>query len=313
MHTRLKFTKMHGLGNDYIYVNCFDQQVEDPVRAAVALSDRHFGVGGDGLILISPGQAGKVRMRIFNSDGSEAQMCGNGLRCVAKYACEHGLIKSSDLTPPPPAMRRVLEELALMADGQWGAADIQTGRGNLTVGVRRRADREVDLVCVNMGQPILDPQEIPVNFSGPKAVEVGLEAAGREFIVTCVSMGNPHAVIFETDVSQVPLATWGPALERHAAFPQRTNVHFVQVLARDTVKVVTWERGSGPTLACGTGAAAVCVAGTLTGRTERNIQARLPGGVLHLAWSQVDDCVYMVGPAVETFEGQVDLSDLLSR
>ena len=307
----LKFTKMHGLGNDYIYVDCFDQQISDPARAAVVLSDRHRGIGGDGLILICPSRQCPVRMRIFNADGSEAEMCGNGLRCVAKFACQAGLFNEADFTPLPQAMEQVLDKLGVGNDGNFRAVQIETGRGILTVGLMIGSDAKVGLVCVNMDQPILEPKLIPVNSAGPKAVDVKLTAAGVEFMATCVSMGNPHAVIFVDDISAVSLTSWGPAIERHELFPQRTNVQFVQVIDRSAVKMIVWERGSGATLASGTSASAVCVAGVLTGRTDRLLDAHLPGGMLKLAWSQIDNCVYMIGPATEVFTGQVDLERLM--
>jgi len=316
--TRLvKFTKMHGLGNDYVYVDCFEQQISDPARAAVVLADRHFGVGGDGLIMICPSRPGKkcrVKMRIFNADGSEAQMCGNGLRCVAKFACERGLIRETDFLAVPEPMQRILEKVgAFDGDGKnWHALPIETGRGVLTVAVLREGDGKVSQVCVNMDQPILKPELIPVDLPGSQVLDVSLTAAAERFSVTCVSMGNPHAVIFCNNLEDVPLRRCGPALERHEAFKERTNVHFVQVIDRSTVKMVTWERGSGMTLACGTGASAVCVAGALTDRTDRNIEAHLPGGTLKLAWSEIDNCVYMIGPATEVFSGEIDLEALLA-
>ncbi len=273
----IRFTKMQGIGNDYVYVNLFEEKVPDPVALSIAVSDRHFGVGADGLILIGPSKTADVSMRIFNADGSEAEMCGNGIRCVAKYAREHGLAKSDKVSVETNA--GVKSVLVILEGGKV---------------VRAR---------VNMGVPRLLRREIPM--TGPakeRCVDAPLEAAGERFTITAVSMGNPHCVIFTEDVAAIPLLNWGPAIERHPAFPERTNVHFVQVNTRGDVTMRTWERGSGVTLACGTGASAVCVAGALTDRTDRSVRAHLPGGDLELEWAQDDD-VFMTGPATESFTG----------
>jgi diaminopimelate epimerase len=277
----MKFTKMHGIGNDYVYVSTFDQQPpKDPARLAVAISDRHFGVGGDGLILIEPSERADARMRMFNADGSESEMCGNGVRCVAKYIYDHGLARKGRVT-------------------------IETGRGVLTLELEVDGG-EVRRVRVDMGAPILQGSDIPTRLPGDPPVEVPLTVEGHALAVTAVSMGNPHAVVFVADASRVPLAVLGPALESHPAFPRRVNAHFVEVLAPGEVRMRTWERGSGITLACGTGACAVCVAGVLTGRTARAIHAHLPGGDLELEWSGVDQPVFMTGPAIEVFSGVWD-------
>jgi len=274
----LRFTKMHGIGNDYVYVDLFRERVDDPPALAREMSDRHFGVGADGLILVGPSDSADVSMRIFNADGSEAEMCGNGIRCVAKYARERGLARSDEVR-------------------------IQTRAGVKVVRVFWEGGR-VTRARVDMGQPGLRRADIPM--TGPpdeRCVNVPLRLADAMFRVTCVSMGNPHCVIFVPDVEAVPLERFGPAMEHHPAFPRRTNVHFVQVLGRDRVRMRTWERGSGVTLACGTGASAVCVAGTLTDRTDRAIRATLPGGDLDLEWSG-DGHVFMTGPATEVFSGE---------
>ena len=274
----IRFTKMHGIGNDYVYVDLFQETIGDPSALAVAVSDRHFGVGADGLILIGPSEQADVRMRIFNADGSEAEMCGNGIRCVAKYAREHGLARDD-------------------------VVRVETGAGLKTVEVFLEGD-VVARARADMGTPRFARGDIPV--AGPadeRCINHALEAAGREFRVTCVSIGNPHCVIFVDDVDAVPLEVHGAALENHEAFPQRTNVHFVEVLAEIEVRMRTWERGSGVTLACGTGAAAVCVAGALTGRTARAILVHLPGGDLELEWAG-NDHVFMTGPATEVFSGE---------
>ena len=284
----MKFTKMHGLGNDYVYVDGFAQAVDDPAAVARAVSDRHFGIGGDGLILILPSATADVRMRMFNADGSESEMCGNGVRCVAKYAFDHGLTTSNPMR-------------------------VETGRGVLTLALQLDDRGKVRTVTVNMGEPILDLPRIPADPAhlrggdGPHEHRLDAEAVARGpqgYTATLVSMGNPHAVIYVPDVRAVELERVGPPLERHKAFPRRANVHFVQVDSGGEVTMRTWERGSGVTLACGTGACAVCVAGVLTGRTGRALLAHLPGGDLHLEWRETDNNVYMTGPATEVFAGE---------
>ena len=287
----MKFTKMHGLGNDYVYVNCFEEQIDDPAALARAVSDRHRGIGGDGLILVGPSQTADVQMRIFNADGSEAEMCGNGIRCVAKYAYEHGLAGAG---------------VAISVPGQPSfpaSLNIETGNGILTVGFAVNETTQVSKVCVNMGQPVLSPRDIPVNLAGEKVVEQPIEVLGQSLLMTCVSMGNPHAVFFCGDVRSVELEKLGPAIENHSLFPRRINVHFVQINKATEFTMRTWERGSGMTMACGTGACAACVAAALTGRQKRLCTAHLPGGDLNLNWCERDNCVYMTGPAVEVFEG----------
>ena len=280
----MRFTKMQGLGNDYVYVDGFSEKVADPAAVAQKISDRHFGVGADGLILILPSKTADVRMRMFNADGSEAEMCGNGVRCVAKYAFDHQLTKRNPMR-------------------------VETGRGVLTLAldiVRGKTEQ----VTVNMGEPTLDLPGIPVNpakvSSGDREHEhrVGLVQGNDAVEAVFVSMGNPHAVIFVDDVEAVELERVGPLLENHPAFPRRMNVHFVQVSGRDEVIVRTWERGSGVTLACGTGACAVAVAGVLTDRTDRRVLAHLSGGDLVLEWQADDNHVYMTGPAAEVFTGE---------
>lgn len=284
----MRFIKMHGLGNDYVYVNCFQEKLPaDPAALAIAISDRHFGVGSDGLILVVPSERGDARMRMFNADGSESEMCGNGLRCVAKLVHDHGIARKPRLK-------------------------LETGRGVLTVDLEIKNDK-VERVRVDMGEPILEAASIPTTFPGVKVVNELLRAGGREFVATCVSMGNPHCVIFENenqsgllDVREGvdPVAVYGPLLENDVHFPRRINVHFVRVHSRNEVTMRTWERGSGITLACGTGACAVAVAGVLGGLTDRKIDAHLPGGDLELEWNPDGDHVFMTGPAVEVFQGE---------
>jgi diaminopimelate epimerase len=276
----LQFTKMHGLGNDYVYISTFDQRVDDAPRLARRISDRHRGVGSDGLILIAPptAAAAQVRMIMYNVDGSRGQMCGNGIRCVAKYAFDHGLARSNPLR-------------------------VETDRGVLDLALTTGADGLVREVRVDMGEPILEPAAMPTTLSGDRIVRRRLDIAEFDLPVTCISMGNPHAIFFHPDVSRIPLQHWGPLVERHPVFPERTNVHFAQVLAPHRVKMVTWERGSGPTLACGTGASAVCVAGVLNGLTASAIIAELPGGELRVEWDRATNHVFMSGPAEEVFSG----------
>jgi diaminopimelate epimerase len=280
----MRFTKMHGLGNDYVYVDGFaERPPADPAKTAVAVSDRHFGIGSDGLILILPSQVADARMRMFNADGSESEMCGNGLRCVAKYVYDHGIARKPQLK-------------------------IETGRGVLTVHLEVANDR-VSRVRVDMGAPILQSSDIPTTLEGDPPVNAPLIINGTTFAVTCVSMGNPHAVLYVGDEFFTPspkdlVAEFGPLIERTPVFPRRVNAHFVKVHSEGEVTVRTWERGSGITLACGTGACAVCVAGVLTGKTGRRIVAHLPGGDLELEWSLADNHVYMTGPAAEVFSGE---------
>ncbi len=281
----MRFVKMHGLGNDYIYVDCTHSPPPPaPEELSWRISDRHFGVGSDGLILICPSERADVRMRIFNADGSEAEMCGNGIRCLAKYVYDHGLVRKREVR-------------------------VETGRGVLKVEVEVGGNGRVERATVNMGPPILRAAEIPTTLQGEPPCEAPVTVAGRTFAVTAVSMGNPHAVLYvepeflKSDSQGDAVAEWGSRLERAPEFPRRVNVHFVQVQSPHEVTMRTWERGSGLTLACGTGACAVCVAGVVTGRTQRRLRAHLPGGDLDLHWSEADNCVYMTGPAVEVFEG----------
>jgi diaminopimelate epimerase len=277
----MKFTKMHGLGNDYVYVSTFDQpEPRDPAALAVAVSDRHFGVGSDGLILIGPSARAVARMRMFNADGSESEMCGNGVRCVAKYIHDHAIARKGRVT-------------------------VETGRGVLTLDVATEAEGgKAARVRVDMGAPILQGSDIPTKLPGDPPIDVPLKAGDRTLAVTAVSMGNPHAVVYVDDVAGFPVEAVGPLVEHHPGFPRRVNAHFVEVIAPGEVRMRTWERGSGITLACGTGACAVCVAGVLTGRTGRDLLAHLPGGDLRLEWPSDDAAVFMTGPATEVFTGE---------
>jgi diaminopimelate epimerase len=277
----LKFTKMHGLGNDYVFVSLFDQTVDDPATLAIAISNRRRGVGSDGLILVGPAEANDahVRMHVFNADGSRAEMCGNGIRCVAKLAYERGW-----------ARQRALR--------------VQTDSGVLAADLTVDESDSVQQVRVDMGPPVLDPPRIPVAVGGERVVGMSVPLAGKVLSATCVSMGNPHAVFFTKTLNQVPLGEWGPKLEKHPLFPRRINVHFAEVVRPSRVRMITWERGSGATQACGTGACAVCVAGVLNDKTERAITAQLPGGELELEWDERSSHVFMTGPATEVFTGE---------
>jgi len=288
----MRFTKMHGLGNDYVYVNCLKKKIKNPAELAKVVSDRHFGIGADGLILICPSKKADVRMRMFNADGSEAEMCGNGIRCVAKYTYEHKLAEAGDAFSIPG------QESFCPA-----SLNIETGKGILTVGLIIDKNDKVEKVCVNMGQPVLEAKDIPVALPVKKVIEQPMQFENRAFVMTCVSMGNPHAVFFRNDVSISALKKFGPAIENHSIFPNRVNVSFVRIMGPDEFEMRTWERGSGITLACGTGACACCVAAALGSRCERMCTAHLPGGDLDLYWCKEDNCVYMTGPAVEVFEG----------
>jgi diaminopimelate epimerase len=280
--TPLRFTKMHGTGNDYVYLDCFAQQVPPNVpELAQQMSHRHFGIGSDGLILIHPSQVADARMQMFNADGSESEMCGNGIRCVAKYVFDHGIANKESLR-------------------------IETGRGVLNLRLNVGADGKVGQVTVDMGQPILDAAQIPTTLAAVdgRVIDQQVEFAGKMLAVTCVSMGNPHCIVFVEKATDELVLTWGPKIENDPRFPQRTNVEFVEVLSPVEVRQRTWERGSGETWACGTGASAVCVAGVLTGRTERQIRNHLLGGELTLQWDPTTDHVWMTGGATEVFQGQ---------
>lgn len=274
----MKFTKMHGAGNDYVYVNCFEPvELGDAAELARAISDRHFGVGGDGLVLIVPSERADARMVMYNADGSEAEMCGNAVRCVAKFVYDHGIAAKEELT-------------------------IETGRGVLALQCFV-TDGKVDRVRVNMDEPILVSSEIPTTLAGDPPVKAPLQVANQTLEVTCVSMGNPHAVTFVDEVNDDWVLNIGPQVEVHEAFPRRINAEFIQVVSRSEIIMRVWERGSGETLACGTGACASVVAGVLAGLLDRNVLVRLTGGDLEIEWSESGE-VYMTGPATEVFSGE---------
>lgn len=273
----MRFTKMQGIGNDYIYVNCFEEIVRQPSELAIAMSQPHFGVGADGLVLIEPSDVADFGMRIFNSDGSESEMCGNATRCIGKYVYERGLTSKTELT-------------------------LMTGAGLKQLSLRARAGK-VHAVRVDMGSPELDPRRVPVDLPGEIVLGYPLAEGGRTWRIHCVSMGNPHCVIFVDDPDDLDLPMIGPLLENNPIFPRRTNVEFVRVINRHLLRMRVWERGSGETLACGTGACAALVAAVLTGRADRDAAVRLQGGELALTWSPEDNHVYQEGPAAFVFDG----------
>jgi len=275
---------MHGLGNDYIYVNCFDQYIQNPSQVARFVSDRHFGIGSDGLVLILPSEVADFRMRMFNSDGSEAEMCGNAIRCVGKYVYDNGLTDKLKIKIETLAGIKVL--------------DLTLDNG------------KVSLVRVDMGEPILRPADIPVDSDGDLFVSQPVEIDGVPYKVTCVSMGNPHAVTYVDDVMKFPLEVVGPKMETHKLFPRKINAEFVQVIDRKTLKMRVWERGAGETMACGTGACAVLVASVLNNISDRKATIRLLGGDLYIEWNEADNHVYMTGPAVKVFDGEIDISGI---
>jgi diaminopimelate epimerase len=326
----MRFTKMHGLGNDYVYVDARIEHVENPADLARRISDRHTGIGSDGLILIHPSTVADVRMEMYNADGSRGRMCGNGIRCVAKYAVEHGLaagpiirvetdsgIKSCECIPPLPMGEGQGEDHIPplpMGEGRGEGGTEPRTRFTRQDGVRADSSGATALeqwthpsptiscVRVDMGIPSLRPMDLPSTIPGERIVNHPLRVNGRTFEITCVSMGNPHAVIFVDKLHAIDLVAVGPLIETASVFPERINVHFVRVDSPSRVTVRTWERGSGATRACGTGACAVCVAGVVTGRTARAITAVLPGGELEIEWAK-DEHVYMTGEAVEVFAG----------
>ena len=275
----MKFTKMHGIGNDYVYVNCFEESVKNPAEVSKFVSDRHFGIGSDGLILISPSAIADFRMNIYNADGSQAEMCGNGIRCVAKYVYDYGLTDKTEISVETLAGIKILE------------LNVEDGK--------------VKTVRVDMGEPILEAEKVPVVSTENPVKNLVLKAKDREFKFTCVSMGNPHAITIVKDTSKFDVKKYGEELEVNKAFPRRTNVEFVQIIDRNTIKMRVWERGAGETLACGTGACATAVACNLNGLTDRKVTIELLGGNLEIEWNKENNHVYMTGPATTVFEGEL--------
>ena len=281
----MKFTKMQGLGNDYIYVNGFQEEIKAPGEAAKRLSDRHFGVGADGLILIKPSQKADFTMEMYNADGSQGAMCGNGIRCVGKYVYDYGLTDQREIT-----------------------VETKSGIKALRLTVQ---DGKVSQVEVDMGEPELAPEKIPVLLEGETVIGREVRVGEQTYRITCVSMGNPHCVTMVEEVRGLDLAKIGPAFENHAMFPDRVNTEFIRVLDRKNIEMRVWERGSGETLACGTGACAVAVACALNGWTEEEVTVHLLGGDLRIRWDRETNRVFMTGPAVTVFEGEIDRKDFL--
>ncbi len=280
----MKFTKMHGLGNDYVYVNCFKETIENPPEVSKFVSDRHFGIGSDGLIMINPSQVADFEMEMYNADGSRAEMCGNGIRSVAKYVYDYGLTDKTSISVETLAGIKYLD---------------------LTV-----EDGKVVLVKVDMGKPELCPKKIPVTMEDDaleKVVDEPIVVDGKEYRMTAVSMGNPHVIVYIDDVQGLEIEKIGPKFENHERFPQRINTEFVRVIDRKTVEMRVWERGSGETLACGTGACAVAVACMLNGLTEDEVTVKLLGGDLKIHWDREADKVYMTGPATVVFDGEIEI------
>ena len=282
----MKFTKMQGIGNDYVYVNCFEETVKDPSAVARYVSDRHFGIGSDGLILIKPSDIADCEMDMYNLDGSQGAMCGNGIRCVAKYVYDYGIVKKENIS-----------------------VSTKSGIKYLDLTVR---NGKVALVRVNMGSPVLTASQIPVVSSTEEMINAPLKVNGETYYITAVSMGNPHAIVYMTDVDHLDIGEIGPYFENHMAFPDRVNTEFVEVLDDHTLKMRVWERGSGEALACGTGACAVAVASILNGHVdgEKPVTVKLLGGDLEIFWDRQENLVYMTGPATTVFDGEIDLSFL---
>lgn len=278
----MKFTKMHGIGNDYVYVNCFEERVENPGETAVRVSDRHFGIGSDGLILIKPSDRADFEMAMYNADGSEGAMCGNGIRCVAKYVYDYGLTDKTRISVDTKSGIKILD---------------------LTVG----KDGRVSLVRVNMGSPELTAARIPIVSEREQVIDESIEVGGVTYAMTGVSMGNPHAVVYLEDVKGLDIEKTGPLFEHHKRFPDRINTEFIRVMDRGNLEMRVWERGSGETLACGTGACAAAVASMVNGYTEDEVTVHLLGGDLRIRWDREENRVYMTGPAAVAFEGEIVL------
>ncbi len=276
----MKFTKMHGCGNDYVYVNLFEENIADPAAFSIKVSDRHFGIGSDGLITIGPSDVADFRMRIYNADGSEAEMCGNGIRCVAKYVYDHKLTDKTNVSVESGAGIKYLQ---------------------LTV-----EDDKVTQVRVDMGEPILSPSDIPVVAQGDKVVDEPIEVCNKIWHMTCVSMGNPHAVVFVDDVEHFDLEKYGPHFENHSRFPKRVNTEFVQVVSRSEAYMRVWERGSAETWACGTGTCATAMACILNNKTDNKVLVHLRGGDLTIEYDEISNHIFMTGPATEVFSGEIE-------
>lgn len=276
----MKFTKMEGLGNDYVYINCFQEKVENPGELAIRYSNRHFGIGSDGVILIKPSEIADFCMDMYNADGSRSEMCGNGIRCVGKYVYDYGLTDKTEISVETLAGIKYLK--LILKDGK------------------------VDLVTVDMGEPELQADKIPVALRLDEVIDQPIQVGNTIYQMTCVSMGNPHAVVFVDAVDKFPLETVGPLFEHHVMFPNRVNAEFIEVLNRKEVNMRVWERGTGETLACGTGACASTVACILNHKTEDEITLHLLGGDLKVAWDREKNKIYMTGPARVVFDGEIN-------
>lgn len=277
----MKFTKMQGLGNDYVYVNCFKEKIDNPSEVAIKVSNRNFGVGSDGLIMINPSKVADFEMEMYNADGSRGEMCGNGIRCVGKYVYDYGLTDKTSISVETLGGIKYLD---------------------FTV-----VDGKVKLVKVDMGSPELVPANIPIIAEGDNVIDAPIVVDGKEYRMTGVSMGNPHTVVYIDDVQGLEIEKIGPKFENHERFPKRINTEFARVIDRNTVEMRVWERGSGETLACGTGACAVAVASILNGLTEDKVTVKLLGGDLYIEWDRVANKVYMTGPAEVSFEGEIEI------
>ncbi len=291
----MKFTKMQGCGNDYVYVNGFVEKIptEEKPELVRRLSDRHFGIGGDGVIFINPSEVADFEMEMYNADGSRSEMCGNGIRCVAKYVYDKGLTDST--------------EISIISGGQVKYLKLTVESASETeIGAVKPAERGVvRKVRVNMGSPILTPALVPVKADGEQVVDAPITVDGQEYRMTCVSMGNPHAIVFMDGVADLDLPKIGPSFENHQCFPNRTNTEFVEIIDRHHVFMRVWERGTGETLACGTGCCATAVACVLNGLTENEVTVKVLGGEIFIEWDREANLVYMTGPAATVFEGEI--------
>lgn len=277
----MRFSKMQGCGNDYVYVNCFTEEIKDEKDLAIKVSNRHFGIGSDGLVLIKPSTKGDFTMHMYNADGSQSEMCGNAIRCVGKYVYDHKMTEKTKLS-------------------------IETLAGMKYLDLRVIDDKVVE-VTVDMGNPIVEPENIPVNLPGNNIIQYPIQVEGQEYKITCVSMGNPHAVVFVTDTTCIDIEKLGPKFEHHEVFPNRVNTEFVQIIDRKQINMRVWERGSGETYACGTGANASAYACILNGLTEDEVTVHMLGGDLKIRYDRELNRLFMTGPAVTVFEGDYDI------
>jgi diaminopimelate epimerase len=277
----MKFTKMHGCGNDYVYVNCFEEKVDNPGEVAIKVSNRNFGIGSDGLILICPSEIADFRMKMYNSDGSEGAMCGNGVRCIAKYVYDYGL-----------------------TDKTFVSLETKAGIKYLDMTVK---DGKVSMVKVDMGAPITNPSDIPAVYDKEIIVSEPVVVDGKEYKITCVSMGNPHGVLFVDDTTSIEIEKIGPKFEHHEMFPDRANIEFIQVVDRSHIKMRVWERGAGETLACGTGTCASVYACILNGLTDNSVDVEVLGGTIHIDYDEEKNTIFMTGPAAVSFDGEINL------